>query len=64
MCVFLVLLHLLKISVRCFCFIFACLFSKEGEKEGVELNGWDGGVDPRADERGKTITRIYCMNFQ
>lgn len=41
--------------------LFAFLFWKEGEKEGMGFYWWRCGEDLGRDKRGKTRIRIYCM---
>lgn len=61
----LMLFHL-NLFVCVFCsFLFvclaACLFSKEREKEAMELDGWVGWEGLEEDEREEALIRIYNM---
>lgn len=46
-----------------FLYFFICSFISLREKEGLELEGWGGEENLEGDEKGETMTRVYCMKI-
>jgi hypothetical protein len=43
--------------------LFTCWFSKEKERKGMDMDGWEGGEDLGRIGGREPMIRIYCIKF-
>lgn len=61
LCFFEIFILVFFLILVCLSFLFACLLSKEREKEGVESSWWDGGKNLKEDWGGNALIKIYFL---